>query len=682
MANGDDDYTPPGERSYSEREEQRVESIQDEEERRQEAQESEAVTVDEQGDVEARDLDRQGVKTDTDLDGQAEESPGVAVGGLPGEFESGKVEQIRNEVLAEQKQEQLQRKRENIRSSSTDRFGTGGGDTISRDEAISQVEEQIEQAERAEEQAVQNQEIISQNQTLQEQIDRRERQQELQEGFEGLRDYVDENVSGRDRREIEDDGFLTGFSEGGTQDRNIVQRFADQAQETGFELVQAGEGIGDATAEMAQSNPLTSDVGEGFAAGLESSFGFGETIQTIAESDLSEPVESGERIVDTAVGEVLNPLAVQTPLDELGIVEESESLEERTQQVQSAAVGTPADTAGFFTTVGGGLLDISEEQGARFVSSTGELVTGERVGRDRREGEGLERITEGSLIVGSAIAENPEQEVTEEITQEATEAVLGFGVVTPTITTTPSASSVTDTVRSGASKVRELGESAAESISDPNALGAGAGALLPEPDTTTPTETRETVSVDQDALDAFEVDPLSPGTGDAASLDSRFDSVSGSGARSGLTDLIGVTSVSGDRAVSEPASIADSRPESESIAESDIMSIDESLTETEAVTLTETVTETPTLSLTETLTETPTQTPTDTPSLSLTPTPDIESGTDDELQQGVVQDDPLDSEFEFRPSVGAEILGITAEDVPDRSEIQDPLSLRPVVEDD
>jgi len=180
-----DGFTPPGQRSFSEIEEQRVEAIQDEEQRREEAKENEAVTVDEQGNIDAKNPDRQGVKTDKDLDGQAETSPGVALGGMPGDFESGKASQIRNEELAEQKQTQLQQKKENIREASSNRFQTSNGNTVSKTKALSQVDQQIQQAEKAEEQARQNQEIIQSNQKNREQ-NRAERIKESREQAEAF----------------------------------------------------------------------------------------------------------------------------------------------------------------------------------------------------------------------------------------------------------------------------------------------------------------------------------------------------------------------------------------------------------------------------------------------------------------------------------------------------------------
>lgn len=53
----------------------------------------------------------------------------------------------------------------------------------------------------------------------------------------------------------------------------------------------------------------------------------------------------------------------------------------------------------------------------------------------------------------------------------------------------------------------------------------------------------------------------------------------------------------------------------------------------------------------------------------------------DEDQDEEISQDEISSEFEFRASVGAEILGITAEEAPSQEEVQDPLSLRPVVRD-
>lgn len=58
------------------------------------------------------------------------------------------------------------------------------------------------------------------------------------------------------------------------------------------------------------------------------------------------------------------------------------------------------------------------------------------------------------------------------------------------------------------------------------------------------------------------------------------------------------------------------------------------------------------------------------------------SDSEEDPEQNSGSQEDINSEFEFEASVGAEILGITAEEAPSREEVQDPFSLRPVVEED
>ena len=594
------------------------------------------------------------VETDTDLDGEKESSPGVAVAGTKEDFESGEVENAKTEVLAEQRQTQLEEKKEAIKSSDSEVFQTSNGETITKDQAVENVEESIQLAERIEKQSQENLETIEERQNT--------RDRSKESGNKGF-NLVDPDGSQTD---FKPEQALNQDSSG---QQNFVQSISSDLQTGGRNLVQTAGQVGDKASSALQSNPITSNLGEKFAGGLETTFTFANALEDVSTPRSGDTLQSlkkeGKDFVETTV-------ASSTPLDELNLIEEPESLQDRTKQVQSAAVGTPLDTAGFAAATGGGVLSISEEQGARFVTRSARELTGdEDLGRNPVQGEGLERLGEGTAIIASEVSKNPESQVTEEVTQEATEAVLGAGLITPTVTATPSVTNTVEgTVKTGASKAR----SAVDDFSLTQTRKGQVGVSSPGNTRTQGPGTRDTVTIDQDAL-----------TGNPDSLvlpDTTTETTST--AETGLQSL----STGSTTAENTSETIFDSRPQSQTVSEglgqtfTDSPSLSEtpSLTGTPSITSTATTTQTPSQTVTDTVTSTPSETITDTPSLTTTTTPDIGPGDDEDEDNLLLQEEGKGKDRVFSSSVGAELAGVTAEEQPEF--FSSPTQLRPVIENE
>jgi len=667
-------FTPPGERSYAETQERNIEAIQDEEQRKEEAEESDFVEVDDEGKIDSVNQEKQGTRTDTDLDGEKETSPGAVVGAMPGDFESGKADQIKNARLAEQKKRQLEQKKQNLRASPSTTFQTGNS-SISKDEAISQVNQQIQDAEEAKEQSQENIQIIERNQDIKaenQEIRQAESIAEAERFFtqQALKEQAQENKE-RLKQEI-----LEKQEKEETQSKvTFVEKGLNRIEEAGQELVlkadQEKDVIGDLSEKIGASN-----VGNDFAALFESLAGAKPTVQEAQDFDTSEPLKSTEELADTGKEEILNPLLITTTkADEIGLIEPSQDLKERTKSVQGTAASTPLDTAGFVGAAGGGAGTIFFEELSRLRTTSGRILTGnEDFGRDFRTGEGLERIPVGSAIIADTVSEKPGKFAQEEITQEVTEAVVGLGVPTTTVTATPSnlKTRFEGTVKTASQRAKDTGIKLKDSVTDPNALGAGPGALLPsESPTETPSPTQDTVTVDRDALDAFEVNPLQPET-----IPSTQTQTTTTSPGSSFTPAAVPTATSEPRAdaVTEPQTISQGKPQTLT----DTVSQTQSVSQTPSLTDTLTLTQTPSqsASATETPTTTPTQTRTNTPTATPTPTPEFEDETN--LLNEESNNQEKETSTEFLPSVDALLTGKTKE--VDEDEVFTGFETRPLQE--
>lgn len=650
-----EDFTPPGERSYAETQEQRVEAIEDEEQRKEEAEESDFVEVDDEGEIDSINQEKQGTRTDTDLDGKKETSPGAVVGGLPGDFESGKADQIKNAELAQQKKTQLEQKKQNLKASPATTFQTGNN-SVSKDEAISQVNQQIQDAEQAKEQSQENIEIIERNQEIRaenqeirqaESIADAERfftqqalEEQAQENKEKLKQEILEN------QEKEETQNQVTFVEKG------LNRIEEAGQQLALDADQEKDVIGDASEKIGASN-----VGNDFAALFEGFAGAKPTVEQAQSFDTSKLLESTEELAETGKEEILDPLLISTTkADEFGLIEPSQDLKERTRSVQSTAASTPLDTAGFVGAVGGGAGTILSEELVRSTTTSGRILTGnEDFGRNFRPGEGFERIPVGSAIIADSVSDKPLQFAQEEITQETTEAAVGLGLPTTTVTVTPSnlKTRFEGTVKTASKKAKDTGIKLKDSVTDPNALGAGPGALLPsETATETPSPTQDTVTVDRDALDAFEVNPLQPETIPSTQTQTTTTSPSSS-----FTTAAVPTATSEPRtdAVTEPQTISQGRPRTLTDTVSQTLSVSQTPSLTNTLTLTQTPSQSATA--TETQTTTPTQTITNSPTATPTPTPEFEDETN--LLNEQTNDQEKETSTDFLPSVDALLTGQT-----------------------
>jgi len=609
------------------------------------------------------------IGTDKDLDGEKEEVPGARVGGTEEDFKSGKAEQQRQQVIAGQFQDQLETKKENIKES--DKKLKQDGEKISEEQALSQVDQQIELAEQLEQQASENINIIEKNQEIKEENEEIRREQDVRDATIFLEGQKTLQKLEKELKEQE-------RQENIRQQVTPTEKKLQDVEEAGFELVQTGERLSqDITQASRKTRGATSNIGDDFAALFEAGAGAQEVSREIQTFDTEEPVESLQQLSGTTKEEIVDPsLVAFTDADELGLVEPSKSLEQRTTEIQGTAATTPLDTAGFFTTVGAGGEQIIIEETVRTADDTAELVTGkDDVVRPERTGEGFERISAGTGILAKEVAENPGKIAQQEITQETAEAVFTAGVPTLTVTSTPTiGNTVEGTVNTIDSKIRGINQKTP-------GLKTRKGQVATTTSTESPTP-NETVSIDQ-RLNDLEINPLNTdtllGTQTTETTTTTAEPEIGAG-----TGTLAINQAGTDT-VSEPSTISEGRPQTltDTIDQTLSTGLGQTLTQTPSqtsspsLTLTETVTET--VSPTQTQTTTPTQTPTQTNTVTTTPTPDVENNFDS-LETGIFEEDnDEEPEDENLPSLDALLTGTTGEI--SQEEVFTGLETRPLDED-
>ena len=429
-----------------------------------------------------------------------------------------------------------------------------------------------------------------------------------------------------------------------------VSKFKDASEEAelaGRDLALQAQTVGSQTAEVLQSNPATRDIGQGIAADIETVEDFGKSIQDFSQGNveqaLSRTAQTGEDL-----------LVAETDLEKFTPLQASQDLQDQTRFVQKTAVGTPADTAGFFTAVGGGTASIIESEAKQ--------LAGQESGEP-----GFERISEGTGVLASQVSKQPGKFAKEELIQEGTEAVLTLGAapVTPTVTPTSTLTSTTDTVTSTARNVGSKTDSLVKQVNKATpglknrkgTVDTLTGTETPGPGKTPGPGTKDTIRIDNEIKD------ITTDTTDTTTTDTTTTETT-SGTGTGTVTGAATTTVTDtkDQTVSEPFS----RPESSAIDET--ISRSESITDTvtSAEALTESVTQT------QTSTETPTATSTVTQTNTSTPTFRFEgSGEEDENDGGLFSSKKNEK---LRESLGAELLDV--ENGGEDFSAKNPLSLR------
>jgi len=452
------------------------------------------------------------------------------------------------------------------------------------------------------------------------------RRQEVKQTLENNQEIVRTTGSTVERNNVAEGAASQFFNP--NQEVSNLRDFSEEAEQAGVNLVRQGQEIGSETAEVLQSNPVTEDLGQGIAGFVESTEKFGEGLYTFIQG---EPVKGISR-----AGQAASDFAVsQTNIEKFTPLSESEGLQEETTFVQSTAAGTPADTAGFFTAVGGGTASILEAEAKD--------LTGQRQGTD---GEGFERISEGSAVLASQVARDPQEVIKEETIQEGTEAVLSLGLnpVTPTVTAS------TPSLKNTVSSIKTKTDNAVETITDTNALGSGAGAFLPAEKTGPETNVgpgtspgpKTDVGTQSDFGDLDTETILQPDT--QTSTNTQTETMTAPGTQT-------ITSPT----VQSPAN-------TQTAAQAQTEALENSLTSSNAFTdtITETKTSTEAISAAETITFTPSNTPTPTPTPTNTftpsPTPEPENDQNNLFSE---RNSRSGQEQKFAPDLGSILSGNT-----------------------
>jgi hypothetical protein len=295
----------------------------------------------------------------------------------------------------------------------------------------------------------------------------------------------------------------------------------------------------------------------------------------------------------------------------------------------------------------------------------------------------------GTRLAADQAKDDPVKFIFSEAGEEAIETVGGFalggfaGAAAAAAPTPTPEVSVTSTVKNKAS-------SAKQAVTNPNAAGSLAGAFVP--DETTPASdprpgndprpgTTETVVL-QDTT-GFDLQTETPTqaqetetTGTDFDSNIEFDGSSEVVVESGSQEA--------PDTISQPENIAESQPQS------DVISVPEAVSEgrPEARPETGSPSITGSTPITSSISTTETKIDTKPPEILIegkpdpqpNPTPE-DGGSEDDDDNGFSLFTQETKDTQFRASVGAEILGITAEDKPGRSQASDPTNLRPILED-
>jgi len=240
------------------------------------------------------------------------------------------------------------------------------------------------------------------------------------------------------------------------------------------------------------------------------------------------------------------------------------------------------------------------------------------------------------------------------------------------------------------STIKNKASSAKQAVTDPNAAGSLAGAFVP--DEATP------------GSDPRPGNDPRPGTSETVVLQDTtgFDLQTETNTQAQETETTGtdfdsniefdgsseVVVESGSReapdTISQPENIAESQPESDVISVPEAVSEGrpEARSETGSPSITAPTTITSSISTTETKIDTkpPEILIEGKPDPEPNPTPEDE-GSEDDDDNGFNLFTQETKDTQFQASVGAEILGITAEEKPGRSQAADPTNLRPILED-